>query len=419
MSRPASEGTRVAVFVPADLASRTLGGIQTFVRGFVKFAPRDVPVEVIGATSDAGERPIGRWQALHVGERSVPYLPVARVPAGAQRARVPVALRYTAALLRHAHRIPTKRRVLQFHRAGTPLAIVGRSISAIQVVHLNVADIYAEAGESRWRSVPGLYQRVEDVTLGRMARVFFVNRAGLDLYAARYPRLADRFEFMTTWFDHTQFRPPTSGERDRVRHELCTELGWPASAAAEPLILFVGRLEAQKNPALVIDAFAAHRATAGRGRLLLVGDGTLREDARRQVEASGLTDVVRLIGAQQPHNVARLMRAADALLLASLFEGMPITVLEALGSGLPVVSTAVGEVPRVVTSGVSGWLASDQSAKELARGLAWVIEQEPSELTANVLRASEPYSADRVLEPFYAAHREVWHAHWSAVTNSG
>ena len=398
---PSPRPVRPLILVPIDPASDQIGGIQSFIRGFVKWAPDDFDPEFVGVSADPERRPLGRWLTVAVEGRPVRYFAIGRIRDLDRRNRIPLALTYTLALLRRDAAIGTRGRILQFHRAGVPLAFLRDRQPKIQVVHLNVGDIYGQRGESRWRAVPGLYHRVEDLTLPRMDRVFVVNEAGVAFYRSRHPRLADRFEFLPTWVDETIFFSRPEDERSSLRAELAAALGLPAGAR---IVLFVGRLEQQKDPELAVDAFAVTLGAVPDACLLVVGAGTLRQETERKVAASVHADRIRFLGSRPRPEVARLMNSADALLLSSRFEGMPITVIEALACGLPVVATNVGEVPRLVLDGVTGRLAADRSAAALADGLAWVLARPPGALAEACVAAAARYHAAPTLAPFYEAH---------------
>jgi glycosyltransferase involved in cell wall biosynthesis len=124
-----------------------------------------------------------------------------------------------------------------------------------------------------------------------------------------------RLERIENGVDTDRYRPPSDGERDRLR----AELGWDE----RPRALFVGRLVAKKGVHLALDA-----ARHGDFELVVVGPGALPEGAPPNVTA---------LGALTPSRVAELYRAADAFLLPSRGEGFPLTVQEAMASGLPVV----------------------------------------------------------------------------------
>jgi glycosyltransferase involved in cell wall biosynthesis len=125
-------------------------------------------------------------------------------------------------------------------------------------------------------------------------------------------------------------------------------MSWRAAhgfAADELLVVSVARLDAQKNPLLLADAFAR----VARGQLLLAGQGSLRShlEGRERVHLLGLRT-----------DVPELLSACDIFALASNWEGHPVAILEAMAAGLPVVATAVGGVPEIVEHGRTGLLVS-------------------------------------------------------------
>ena len=99
-------------------------------------------------------------------------------------------------------------------------------------------------------------------------------------------------------------------------------------------ILWIGRLEPQKDPGLPVKVMAAIQAPA---RLTMLGDGTLRASLRRRISAMGLGDKVSLAGYDT--QIESHLANADALLITSRYEGGPAVAVEALAQGVPVVST--------------------------------------------------------------------------------
>lgn len=146
-------------------------------------------------------------------------------------------------------------------------------------------------------------------------------------------------------------------------------------AADHPVLLSAGRLNPQKNHAVLIDAVADPRLA--RVHLWIAGEGELAEDLAARVRDRGVADRVRLLGVRT--DVPALMAAADLFVLPSTWEGNPLVVMEAMAAGLPVVATAVGCVPellspdtgRLVPAGVSEALVTaiaDLTADPATRG---------------------------------------------------
>jgi glycosyltransferase involved in cell wall biosynthesis len=399
---------RCLILLPFDPAGAKIGGIKSFVNDMLRVAPDDFEMEVVGCSEDPVQRPVGRWGDLEVGDRRVPFLPVLAIRDAHRRPRIPLSLTFTLAAVasRSAHRFGG--RILQFHHPGVPSGFVMQRSPKVIVAHLNPADIDRGAGESRFARLPGLLHRLEDVTLRQMDRIFVVNQAGLAFYRERHPSVADRVTFMPTWVDQAIFRPQTGAARLAARVALLKSLGLPFDAP-DGLALFVGRLELQKDPMLLVESFAAATQTEHSIRLVVVGEGGLREAAERHAVELGVAARCHWLGARPRAEMPSLMNGSDALILPSRFEGMPITVLEALACGLPVVATAVGEIPLVVHDGRTGRLVGDHAPEAIGRALADLLARtrDRESWWPATVRAVEPYRPEIVLQPFFDAHREI------------
>jgi glycosyltransferase involved in cell wall biosynthesis len=110
----------------------------------------------------------------------------------------------------------------------------------------------------------------------------------------------------------------------------------------------VARLSPEKNLSLLLDAFATVAAGDRRTMLLIVGDGPERQALEAQAGRLGLQDRVRFAGIRT--DMAQVYPLIDCLVLPSLSEGMPLVVLEAMSRAIPVIASAVGEVPRLLAN---------------------------------------------------------------------
>ncbi len=401
---PAAPAVRVLIVHPRDLAAPTIGGIQTFLHDFVKFAPHDFEITFAGVTHDPKARPIGRRALLDVDGHKAWFLPLAavgRVPRHPLRL-----LEVLIAQVRLRRQMLSANAILQVHRPYRWFFLAGHRGPRVQFVHV---DIQEWPGPVAWSRARGLYREFSDRTLEQMARVFVVNEAGVLSLREEHPRIAERIEFLPVWFDNAVFHPAKGQQREELRQGLLSRLGVGAAAKPQELILFAARLDPIKDPELAVDGFAELlRSHHREARLLIAGNGLLRDAIDKQAERLGIVDRVHFLGDRPREEIADLMRAVDALLLTSVAEGGgPRVVVEALASGVPVVAPVVGEVARTVAHQKNGWLLGERTAAEVARGLAWVLDQPRAAIAEEAMQAARPYPAQAVLAGLYETYRSL------------
>lgn len=146
------------------------------------------------------------------------------------------------------------------------------------------------------------------------------------------------------------------------------ELGLAGDA---PLVIFAGRLAAQKGVADLIAALDLLHYGMPELRTLIVGDGPLRSQLEELAHAFRLDSRVHFLGHR--NDVPRLLAAADLLVLPSLYEGLPNVVLEAMRFAKPVVATAAPGTTEVVADGRTGLLVPPGDPPALARAMRTVL----------------------------------------------
>jgi len=103
-------------------------------------------------------------------------------------------------------------------------------------------------------------------------------------------------------------------------------------------------------------------------RLVLAGDGPLREMLEALGRQTGGADFVHFVGFH--HDVQPVLDALDVFVLPSLSEALPYALMEAMAGGLPCVASDVGGVPEIVAAGETGFLAAPADAPSLAGALS-------------------------------------------------
>ena len=118
------------------------------------------------------------------------------------------------------------------------------------------------------------------------------------------------------------------------------------------LLLSVGRLDPEKNPMLLADVMVELHRIDARWRLIVCGDGAMRQELEARVTELGLGDHVDLLGWVTITELEQWYGACHALIHISWTEGVPQVLTEALALGLPTVATAVGGVAAATDGAV-------------------------------------------------------------------
>ena len=158
-------------------------------------------------------------------------------------------------------------------------------------------------------------------------------------------------------------------EKPVQRQDLCCRWGLDAD---RPLVLQIGRLNAQKDPMVLVKGAARLLQSRPEVQFALVGEGPLRGELAACIESMGLGKQVRLLG--EVAGASRLMPAADLVTLTSRWEGAPYALLEAMGWSRPVVATAVNGCPEIVEDGVTGILVPPGDPAAWARAVAVLLD---------------------------------------------
>jgi glycosyltransferase involved in cell wall biosynthesis len=142
-------------------------------------------------------------------------------------------------------------------------------------------------------------------------------------------------------------------EHDGEREQLCRQYGLDP---ARPVLLHVGRLDADKQVHQVIQA-AAGVISAVPAQLLVIGDGQKCAELVRLADRLGHADDIHFPGFVTPEQgLAALYRLGDLFLISSEIETQGLVVLEAMASGLPIIAVNATCIPEIVHDGRNGYL---------------------------------------------------------------
>ncbi len=141
-------------------------------------------------------------------------------------------------------------------------------------------------------------------------------------------------------------------------------------------LLHVGRLSAEKGQAGLISAFAHVRQLGVDAELRIVGDGPLEASLKQQVHALGLAEHCRFLGRQGEQGVLDELRSADAFVIASFMEGLPVVLMEALACQVPVIAPRVAGIPELVIHDETGLLFTPGDWDDLGKQLHDLLSDE-------------------------------------------
>jgi len=251
----------------------------------------------------------------------------------------------------------------------------------------------------------GLRRRVQVAILRR-----WIDRYSTDILAVSRGTMASawrqdwqtdpRCRVVYNGIDLSRFQAPPD------REGVCRELGLPPQ---DTLYIHVGRIEEQKNHLRLASVFAEIVRLDPATRLLIVGRGgnDLERELRSRLAELGVADRVVLAGLRS--DVPRLLKAADAMIFPSRFEGLPGAVLEACAAGTPVLASDIdvhretaGHLKSVTTLPLE---APDTAWAGAAMRLASAARQDP----ARRRRAAEEFAGSVFsLERCVRANQDVW-----------
>jgi glycosyltransferase involved in cell wall biosynthesis len=185
--------------------------------------------------------------------------------------------------------------------------------------------------------------------------------------AVRFGISPEHIHIIPNGVDSRQFHPASLEERAAARRSLGLD--------CERLVLYVGRMSAEKNPLGLLDAWGAIDMRAREGALLaLVGDGPDWDQVHARAQTPKLASSVHLAGARS--DVATWYRAADVYVIPSHLEGLSNTMIEALASGLPVISTRVSGSSILLESPAAGLVVDVGNIEQLAGAMEILLQDE-------------------------------------------
>ena len=163
----------------------------------------------------------------------------------------------------------------------------------------------------------------------------------------------------------------------------------------QPLLIYVGRLDGEKKPDVVVEAFRRLPADLG-ARLVLIGEGPLRE----QIAAVGDPRIVALGYVKDRAELAKWLASADIYVSAMADETFGVSIIEAQASGLPVVGVAAGAMIDRVTDRI-GRLGPVGDSTAMARNILAVWNGDRAAMCEEAFQQARQFSWDRSMDALF------------------
>lgn len=201
---------------------------------------------------------------------------------------------------------------------------------------------------------------------------------------------------------------PNGVDYDRFATATPTDLAHVGIPAESRVLLFVGRLDPQKNPDLLLQAFAELSASFPDLHLVFVGAGPLDTELREQTKSLGLQGRVSFLGSRA--DIPDLMQRSTALVLPSRWEGMPNVILEAQAAGLPVIASAVDGVNELIELRKTGLLFPSEDLQACRSAIETLLQNET--LATQISQTAQHISLkhftwDNFAQRYVAVYREL------------
>jgi glycosyltransferase involved in cell wall biosynthesis len=234
-----------------------------------------------------------------------------------------------------------------------------------------------------------IYDRLQRLAFRHAHWLIAVDQNTRNHYLEKYPWVGERISVIPTGIDLDRFKPM---DREALRKKY--DFG-----RMDKIVLFVGRLEKEKNLPLLLEAFAILRVGSTDAKLVMVGIGREEAALKRRISELRLEKVV-FLGEMDNERIPELMNCSDVLALCSLYEGSPSVIKEALACNLPVVAVDVGDVRQVI-GGIPGCFIAAGTARDIAAKISAVWRAPGTfEAREEVLKYGQDRVGDETLQVY-------------------
>ncbi|MHC4912697.1 MAG: glycosyltransferase family 4 protein [Planctomycetota bacterium] len=242
----------------------------------------------------------------------------------------------------------------------------------------------------------GIYNLIERTSLKRIDKLIAVNDSAKEYYTRKNPRLKDDIIVIPVGIDLGLFKP-----MDRRKMRSLYDF-----AQDDIIILYIGRFSQEKGLDLLLRGFSLLKTHIPNARLILLGKGPSKSALKKIIKEENISDVT-FMEPVSHDKIPEVINSANLLALCSSYEGMPTVVLEALACGVPVVSTDVGDVSKVVKNGKTGELILNRDPKSVQNALLKVIERDCETYKDDCIAEAKRFSWEIISQDIIKVYNDV------------
>lgn len=303
------------------------------------------------------------------------------LPAGIRRELSDLTERETgkSRLLNFWHRYRKLQRIWQQERPQVILSFIGKNnvMALLTACPCHIPVVAAVRGTPALEYEGRGLKKAAFLTFPRAAGVILQTEESRDFFP---PKVQKKVTILPNPLHEDFLRPVYEGEREKT-------------------IVTVGRMDENKNQQMAIEAFAALAEEFPAYRLVLYGNGELKEKLYQEAQRLGVADKVSLPGSIR--DVAGALKKASVFLLTSDTEGMPNTLLEAMALGTACISTdcPCGGPAMLIRDGENGFLVPVRDTKALTEKLRLLLQDQGlrEQMGRKASKVQEVYAPENVL----------------------
>ena len=174
-------------------------------------------------------------------------------------------------------------------------------------------------------------------------------------------------------------------------------------------VLYVGRVDPEKQVGRVIDAFSEVARKISDARMIIVGDGVDKARLEKKVAAANLGEKIKFLGRVLPPDLYELYKVGDVFATASEIETQGIVLIEAAASGLPLIAVDKGAVSEVCVDGENGYLCNPGATKEIAATMEKILldEELRRKFSEQSIKTAGEHDFNKTLDKFINIYNTV------------